>query len=72
MEIKPIGIADININVRRLNIPDANVFDVSTPSTAIPVAPPVVLNLGTPVVDLPGCVEFNKERNPKKHILTGR
>jgi hypothetical protein len=69
MEIKPIGIADININVRRLNIPDANVFDVGAPSTAIPVAPPVVLNLGTPVVDLPGCVESNKERNPKNTSL---
>ena len=69
MEIKPISISDININVRRLDIPNTNVFDVRTPSTAIPVAPPVVLNLGTPVVDLPGCVESNKERNPKNTSL---
>lgn len=69
MDIKPIGISDININVRRLDIPNTNVFDVRTPSTAIPVAPPVVLNLGTPVVDLPGCVESNKERNPKNTSL---
>jgi len=69
MEIKPIGIADININVRRLDIPNTNVFDVGTPPSVIPVAPPVVLNLGTPVVDLPGCVESNKERNPKNTSL---
>jgi hypothetical protein len=69
MEIKPIGISDININVRRLDIPNTNVFDVRTPPSAIPVAPPVVLNLGTPVVDLPGCVESNKERNPKNTSL---
>jgi hypothetical protein len=69
MDIKPIGISDININVRRLDIPNTNVFDVRTPSTAIPVAPPVVLNLGVPVVDLPGCVESNKERNPKNTSL---
>ena len=69
MEIKPIRISDININVRRLDIPNTNVFDVGTPPSVIPVAPPVVLNLGTPVVDLPGCVESNKERNPKNTSL---
>ena len=38
----------------------------STPSLALPAAPPVVLQAGTPVVDMPGCVKVHKEnaKNP--------
>ena len=35
------------------------------PSASVPPAPPVTVDIGTPVVDVPGCVETNKE-NVKK------
>ena len=62
MEIQEIGI-------RKLNIPDVSTFNINTPSTSIPTAPPVVVNIGFPIVDLPGCVESNKEKNPKNISL---
>lgn len=61
------------INIRKLDIPDVNVFDINVPSapvsSSIPFAPPVTLNIGLPIVDLPGCVESNKEKNPKNTSL---
>lgn len=61
MEIKQIGIGDIQI--RSLGIPPvitqrSNVFDAQTPV-------PVVVDIGLPVVDVPGCVEAHETNNAK-------
>ena len=40
-----------------------------SPSQSIPTAAPVTVNLGVPIVNLPGCVESNKEQNPKNTAL---
>ena len=50
MEIKPI-------NITGNAIPEVNIFDNSTPQifTGYPI--PVTVNIGFPVVDMPGCVE---------------
>ena len=40
------------------------------PSASVPPAPPVTVDIGTPVVDIPGCVETHKEnleRPPNKN-----
>ena len=61
-----------DIRIRKLDIPDIRVFDINTPSgvsNSIPFAPPVTVNIGLPIVDLPGCVEANKESNPKNTSL---
>jgi hypothetical protein len=42
---------------------------VIAPSQSIPTAAPVTVNLGFPIVNLPGCVESNKEQNPKNTAL---
>lgn len=42
---------------------------VIAPSRSIPTAPPVTVQLGFPIVNLPGCVESNKEQNPKNTAL---
>jgi hypothetical protein len=45
-----------NIQIRELDIPPViGVFD--TTSQALPYTPPVVVNIGAPIVDIPGCVE---------------
>ena len=51
---------DIRINeirVRSLDIPDIDVFEQPINSTSVPYTPPVTIQIGIPVVDMPGCVE---------------
>jgi len=67
MEIKQIGVGDIQI--RSLNIPPvitqgSNVFDAQVPV-------PVVVNIGLPIVDVPGCVEAHETNNPKNNQVSG-
>jgi len=67
MEIREIGTKDIVI--RELNIPPVTeVFN--TTSTSMPIAPPVVVNIGVPIVDVPGCVEAH-ETNSKSNTIAG-
>jgi hypothetical protein len=61
IQIRPISISPI----RSLDIPKY----VIAPSRSIPTAAPVTVNLGVPIVNLPGCVESNKENNPKNIAL---
>ena len=60
MEIPDIGI-------RELDIPEVTIFEANTPSTALPYAPPVVVNIGVPIVNIPGCVEAHETNNPKNN-----
>ena len=76
--IPEIGIGNIgigNVGVGQPNI--TSVFYIAepaewmlNPSTSVPPAPPVTVDIGTPVVDIPGCVETHKEnleRPPNKN-----
>ena len=47
-------------------ISDARVWTIQPP-TALPVSVPVTMNVGTPIVNMPGCVKVHKEnaKNPK-------
>ena len=53
-----------NIGIRYIS--DARVWTIQPP-TALPVAVPVTMNVGTPIVNMPGCVKVHKEnaKNPK-------
>ena len=53
-----------NINIREIDIPDT----INTTSPAIPAAPPVVVNIGVPVVDIPGCVEAHESNSKSKTV----
>ena len=57
------GVRNINVymaNVRQLDIPENRVWVKDTPQ-AIPPDVPVVVNIGKPIVDMPGCVTVHKE-----------
>ena len=61
MEIK-------EINVSGVSIPDVTIVDPRNYSSPpIPVAPPVTVNIGVPIVDIPGCVEAHETNNPKNN-----
>ena len=65
MEINDIGTR--NIQIRQLNIPEVRgIFN--TTSQSIPPAPPVVVNIGVPIVDIPGCVEAHETNSKSKTI----
>ena len=71
MEIPEIRTADImisDIGIRELNIPPVRtVFDGTAP--LVPAAPPVVLEVGLPVVDIPGCVEAHEKSDKNENLL---
>ena len=63
MEIK-------DINISGVSIPDVTVVDSGNYSSPpIPVAPPVTVNIGVPIVDIPGCVEAHETNNPKNNQI---
>lgn len=71
MEIPEIRTTDImisDIGIRELNIPPVRtVFDGTAP--VVPAAPPVVLEIGLPIVDVPGCVEAHEKSDKNDNLL---
>ena len=57
MEIPNITSPDINIG--EIDIP--RVVTDTQNYTSTPLAPPVVVNIGVPIVDVPGCVEAHQQ-----------
>ena len=57
-----ISIKDIQINTIRT-------YDFNNNSTSLPIAAPVVVNIGVPVVDIPGCVEATETNSAKNNQL---
>ena len=57
------GVRNVNVymaNVRDLNIPETRIW-MDEPSQSVPIDVPVVVNIGKPIVDMPGCVTVHKE-----------
>ena len=65
-EIPQIGIPEIRI--REINIPEIPEY-LTNASFSIPSVPPVVLEIGIPIVDVPGCVEVHETNNPKNNQI---
>ena len=65
MEIPLITSTEIKIG--EIEIP--RVTTVTERYTSIPMAPPVVVNIGVPVVDIPGCVEAHETNNAKNNQI---
>lgn len=56
-----------DIKIRSLDI--APIPDWSTyPSSAIPYSPPVTVNIGVPIVEIPGCVEAHESNSKSKSL----
>ena len=80
--INDIGISNVGIgnvyvrnirmaNVRKIDVPDIRVW-MNEPPQAVPVEVPVVVNIGKPIVNMPGCVTVNREntgRDPSKNKM---
>jgi len=60
------NITSPNINIREIDIP--KVVTATENYTSIPLAPPVVVNIGVPIVDVPGCVEAHESNSKSKTV----
>ena len=63
VEIPEIGIYDIGI--RTTEIPD---YDLNLKQN-IPKTPPVTLSIGSPIIELPGCVEYNPGNKKSNQLV---
>ena len=57
-----------NIRISEIRIPETPEWMTSDPPQAIPIYPPVTSEVGTPIVNIPGCVQAHKE-NKKNTTL---
>ena len=64
-------IPDIDIEIEEINIraipPVADIFSGVQPHT--PIQPPITIDIGLPIVDIPGCVEAHQSNNAKNGKL---
>ena len=56
------------IKIRSIDVPGVPDY-LMEPPQAIPSSVPVTVNIGFPVVDLPGCVEAHQTKNPKNNQI---
>ena len=64
-------IPDIRFNNIRINdvvIPDVPKWMSSDPPMALPVLPPVTTEVGTPIVNIPGCVQAHKDNQKNVNL----
>jgi len=57
-----------NINIRDVVIPDVPKWMSSDPPVALPAVPPVTMEVGTPIVNIPGCVEAHKDNQENVNL----
>jgi hypothetical protein len=60
-EIPNIDLSVRQININSLGIPDVPKWLTSEPPQAIPIYPPVTSQIGTPIINMPGCVESHRD-----------
>jgi hypothetical protein len=58
-----------DISIKGININTISTYDFNNPSTSVPLAAPVVVNIGVPVVNIPGCVEATETNTAKNNQL---
>ena len=56
------------IRVRSLSVPEISNYLID-PSQSLPNTVPVTVNIGFPVVDLPGCIEAHQTKNAKNNQI---
>ena len=57
-----------NLNIRDVVIPDVPKWMSTDPPQAVPILPPVTMEIGTPIVNIPGCVEAHKDNQENVNL----
>ena len=57
-------ISGIDIDINDISIGELRTYQYTPPS--VPFAAPVTVNIGSPIVDMPGCVEAHEQNTTKE------
>ena len=57
-----------NIRIRDVVIPDVPKWMSSDPPMAVPTRAPITMEIGTPIVNIPGCVEAHKDNKENVNL----
>ena len=57
-----------NLRIRDINVPEVPRWMSSEPPIALPVMPPVTTQIGTPIVNIPGCVQAHKDSSENTNL----
>ena len=57
-----------NLRIRDVVIPDVPRWMSTDPPQAVPILPPVTMEIGTPIVNIPGCVEAHKDNKENVNL----
>ena len=57
-----------NLRIRDINVPEVPRWMSSEPPMALPVIPPVTTQIGTPIVNIPGCVRAHKDSSENTNL----
>ena len=65
-----MDIPNIDTGVKDIRIPDirGTSWLIENPPLAIPIYPPVTTQVGVPIVNIPGCVEANKDSGENENL----
>jgi len=70
IRINDVGIEISEVRIRELNIPQINsVFNTTSYPPPLPPEPPVVVDIGLPIVDIPGCVEAHEKSDSNDNLV---
>ncbi len=61
LKIEPINVREIGVR----SVPNISSFTNNMPPPIIPYSPPVTVDIGTPIVNMPGCVEAHPDGSPQ-------
>ena len=57
-----------NVRIRDINVPEVPRWMSTDPPIALPVLPPVTTEVGTPIVNIPGCVQAHKDNQENVNL----
>jgi hypothetical protein len=69
MEIQQIGISPLNIQTVRINDIGASIREIPPVTEARFIGAPVTVQVGTPIINMPGCVTAHEKSDANKNVV---
>lgn len=69
IQVDSNSVHTINIGTTRVFVNDIPRWLTDHPVTSIPFAPPATVNIGQPIIDMPGCVEAHEQSGKNNKII---
>ena len=69
MEIQQIGISPLNVQTVRINDIGASIREIPPVTEARFIGAPVTVQIGTPIINMPGCVTAHEKSGDNKNVV---